>query len=133
MFPVKEDRTCACGCGSKLKGKQKKWASDYCSTKAYEIFAVIKGNNSQIRKQLFEIDGGFCRSCGVYDENWEADHVIPVHQGGGLCGIENFQTLCTDCHAEKSKIQILSHRNAISSQAASIPNNVLLYAPGETL
>ena len=33
---------------------------------------------------------------------WEADHVVPVSQGGVLAGLENYQTLCTVCHYRKS-------------------------------
>ena len=29
---------------------------------------------------------------------WEADHIIPVAEGGGCCGLENLRTLCRDCH-----------------------------------
>lgn len=29
---------------------------------------------------------------------WQADHKLAVALGGGLCGIDNFQTLCTTCH-----------------------------------
>jgi len=31
---------------------------------------------------------------------WQADHIIPVVEGGGCCGIENYQTLCLRCHKE---------------------------------
>ena len=34
---------------------------------------------------------------------WQADHVVPVWRGGGLCGLENLQTLCSACHSEKTK------------------------------
>lgn len=30
---------------------------------------------------------------------WQADHIRPVYQGGGLCDIDNMRTLCTACHA----------------------------------
>lgn len=30
---------------------------------------------------------------------WAADHVTPVAEGGGECGIENLRTLCLACHA----------------------------------
>lgn len=33
---------------------------------------------------------------------WEADHVHPVAKGGGLCGLDNYQTLCIPCHGSKS-------------------------------
>ena len=29
---------------------------------------------------------------------WDADHIIPVKKGGGLCGMENIRTLCIGCH-----------------------------------
>ncbi len=29
---------------------------------------------------------------------WDADHIIPVKEGGGLCGLENIRTLCLNCH-----------------------------------
>jgi len=124
---------CACGCGNELTGRQKKWSSETCSENAYNIFSIYKGNSGMIRKALFKIDEGYRRSCGVLDENWEADHIHPVFMGGGYCGLENFQTLCIECHKEKSKIQIDLHRNAISSQEASSLPTSSLYALGEVL
>lgn len=29
---------------------------------------------------------------------WEADHIVPVAEGGGACGLENLRTLCRRCH-----------------------------------
>ncbi len=29
---------------------------------------------------------------------WEADHVKPVVEGGGMCGLDNLRTLCKPCH-----------------------------------
>ena len=34
---------------------------------------------------------------------WEADHIIPVVEGGGCCGLDNLRTLCWRCHAAASK------------------------------
>ena len=36
---------------------------------------------------------------------WEADHIVPVEMGGGETSLDNFQTLCTPCHAEKTRAQ----------------------------
>jgi 5-methylcytosine-specific restriction enzyme A len=29
---------------------------------------------------------------------WAADHVLPVVEGGGECGVDNLRTLCLACH-----------------------------------
>jgi 5-methylcytosine-specific restriction enzyme A len=29
---------------------------------------------------------------------WDADHIVPVIEGGGECGLSNFRTLCIPCH-----------------------------------
>lgn len=36
---------------------------------------------------------------------WQADHIKPVAEGGGLCGLEGIQTLCVKCHKRKSRGQ----------------------------
>jgi 5-methylcytosine-specific restriction enzyme A len=41
----------------------------------------------------------------AYQTLWEADHIHPVHQGGGECGLDNYQTLCVPCHKMKTKAQ----------------------------
>ncbi len=40
---------------------------------------------------------------------WQADHVVPVSEGGGLCGLDNMRTLCVLCHGEQTA-QLASHR-----------------------
>jgi hypothetical protein len=84
LFPV-VDNYCACGCGRELIGRRKKWATDDCRDSAYIQFAIFKGDNRVIRDQIYLRDRGFCWSCGVYHEDWEADHIVPVCQGGGAC------------------------------------------------
>ncbi len=34
---------------------------------------------------------------------WDADHIIPVVKGGGLCGLDNLRTLCIKCHKNETK------------------------------
>lgn len=34
---------------------------------------------------------------------WDADHIIPVKEGGGQCGLENIRTLCIPCHKKVTK------------------------------
>ena len=118
LYPNVEGGHCSCGCGKALSGRQTRWASESCSEQAYYNFAILKGNTTAIRKALYLEDKGFCRQCGIYDKEWQADHILPVLSGGGLCQLDNFQTLCYDCHCYKTKCQMVSHRRTISSQAA---------------
>lgn len=34
--------------------------------------------------------------------HWQADHIIPVAEGGGLCGIDGYRSLCTACHRRET-------------------------------
>ena len=45
------------------------------------------------------------RLCGTGDSNtrmrkslWDADHILPVTEGGGECDLDNIRTLCLRCH-----------------------------------
>jgi 5-methylcytosine-specific restriction endonuclease McrA len=105
LFPERNDGICACGCDKPLPNKRRKrWASDECRRKSYTYLCVIKGDTATIRDLLFQIERGFCRGCGVEcgPKEWDADHIIPVHKGGGACDMDNFQTLCKQCHWDKS-------------------------------
>ena len=35
---------------------------------------------------------------------WQADHIVPVFRGGGLCDLDNMRTLCTLCHQVASQL-----------------------------
>ncbi len=34
---------------------------------------------------------------------WEANHIVPVVEGGGECGLEGYETLCLKCHKQATK------------------------------
>jgi 5-methylcytosine-specific restriction endonuclease McrA len=120
LFP-KIAGKCACGCNKELPKGKRKWHSAECQERAYVRFAIVKGDNSIIRSELFKRDEGFCLNCGSQEHKWEADHILPVYMNGGACSLNNFQTLCPECHNDKTAIQSKeSHRETISSQAASI-------------
>ena len=34
---------------------------------------------------------------------WEADHILPVAEGGGSSGLDNLRTLCRGCHAGETR------------------------------
>lgn len=33
---------------------------------------------------------------------WEADHIVPVVEGGGECGLDGYRTLCRACHRRET-------------------------------
>ena len=121
LYPLKNDGLCDCGCGKEKKKKKKRWASFECQNNALINFWIIKGDTNIIRQSIFEIEGGFCRSCGIFSDNWHVDHINPVFLGGSACGLDNFQTLCVDCH--KAKTYADSHALTISSHAACMLDN----------
>lgn len=102
LYPERIDGKCACGCNKILDGRKRRWYSKECQKTALNNFYIIKGDTKVIRETLFRRDQGYCKGCGVYSDTWQADHIIPVHQGGGACTLDNFQTLCEDCHKDKT-------------------------------
>ena len=49
---------------------------------------------------------------------WDADHIVPVVEGGGECDLSNFRTLCIPCH--KKVTRELHGRRAAKNREARI-------------
>jgi 5-methylcytosine-specific restriction endonuclease McrA len=85
----------------------------------------IRSSPSYVRQQIRKRDKGTCQLCGfnvgkahrewtrakppagnraarrqwrAAKPRWEADHIVPVADGGGECGLENYRLLCRACH-----------------------------------
>jgi superfamily II DNA or RNA helicase/5-methylcytosine-specific restriction endonuclease McrA len=50
---------------------------------------------------------------------WQADHVLPVSEGGGECTMENIRTLCTGCHQKETAALRRRLRDAKLGESAS--------------
>lgn len=50
---------------------------------------LLKQNNIPKTRKILRRNGGSL---------WDADHIVPVKDGGGQCGLENIRTLCISCH-----------------------------------
>jgi 5-methylcytosine-specific restriction protein A len=85
---------------------------------------VVRTDPGYLREQVFARDRGVCAACGVDAEAlrknkrkldyaarkqfekewglrrhlWDADHIVPVVEGGGECDLANVRTLCLKCH-----------------------------------
>lgn len=112
IFPQIEKDKCACGCGVKLTGRQKRWASDCCSRYALAVREILYGTLPTIQRYMRLYYGWNCFECGCEDKgkkhgsyeisDFQIDHIIPVKLGGGACWLSNYQILCTACHVRKT-------------------------------
>jgi 5-methylcytosine-specific restriction endonuclease McrA len=72
-----------------------------------------------VRRKVWERDHGKCALCPavVADRHgsWDADHTLPVVEGGGECGLDGYRTLCRPCH--KSETAKLAARRAEKRRA----------------
>lgn len=88
----------------------------------------LRTQPAYLREQVFLRDHGICMHCGVdtiaaarrlkssrgtnrqqllnhwglkqrtRKSLWDADHIVPVSEGGGECDLDNLRTLCLRCH-----------------------------------
>jgi len=88
----------------------------------------LRTDPGYLREQVFERDKGVCATCGLDTAAewqrlkrlriakrvgvlrdwglkslkraslWDADHIVPVAEGGGECDLSNIRTLCLKCH-----------------------------------
>ena len=97
----------------------------FCSAQCVHEWR-LRSDPGYLREQVFQRDRGVCSVCDVDTEAlrkekrkldyaarkkfeaewgsrkslWDADHVVPVIEGGGECGLVNMRTLCLQCHRQ---------------------------------
>lgn len=99
----------------------------FCSAWCVEEWR-LRSDPGYLREKVLERDRGICAKCGVdcleterrvkrlrgaarlkalldwglrgsfRKTLWDADHIVPVVEGGGECDLENIRTLCLKCH-----------------------------------
>jgi 5-methylcytosine-specific restriction endonuclease McrA len=95
----------------------------------------IRTDPSFVRKKVFARDRGVCAICMVdttikYGIDWQADHIVPVVEGGGECGIDNYRTLCTPCHkAVTAELRRRLAESKCQSNPAPTDKQILLFEP----
>ncbi len=52
---------------------------------------------------------------------WDADHILPVAEGGGECDLRNLRTLCLRCHRQvtaqlRARLLLLRQRRLIAAE-----------------
>ncbi|XP_033624550.1 DNA annealing helicase and endonuclease ZRANB3-like [Asterias rubens] len=90
-----------------------------CGVKAQELCNNIKDAAKSERKILLEESVMSKLSTSRLNEIirnpssgqfWHADHIVAVFEGGGLCSLDNFRTLCVVCHDKVTAEQNMRRR-----------------------
>jgi 5-methylcytosine-specific restriction endonuclease McrA len=118
-----EGRNLCRWCSLEVPPGRRTFCSDFCVNEWR-----LRTDPSYLREKTFERDRGVCALCGVDTVAeyrhirrcrgagrvrqlqhwglrslnrrtlWDADHIIPVVEGGGACDLANIRTLCLLCH-----------------------------------
>ena len=84
----------------------------YLREKVFErdrgVCAKCGADTVALRRDLRKLDyaarRAFLKSWGLREGSrkslWDADHIVPVAEGGGQCDLANMRTLCLKCHRE---------------------------------
>ena len=100
----------------------------------------VRSDISYTRRLICKRDGGVCQRCLVNVMNafrdwkrrkpasrsrqvwrewreaeprWEVDHIVPVAEGGGECGLANLRLLCRRCHVEVTQAWMSVRRTPV--------------------
>ena len=112
-------------CNGEVQGRRRTFCSPECVHQW-----KLRTDPGYLREKVFERDRGVCAQCGIdtvimrrdmrkldfaarrtflrewglregsRKSLWDADHVLPVAEGGGQCDLSNMRTLCLKCHRE---------------------------------
>ncbi len=68
-----------------------------CKIDAVEAFRRLKRARGSSRKVMLDYWG---LKSVTRKSLWDADHILPVCEGGGECDLQNIRTLCLACHRD---------------------------------
>jgi 5-methylcytosine-specific restriction protein A len=110
-------------CSLEVPARRSTFCSEFC---VHEW--KLRSQPQYLRQQIFKRDQGVCAHCGLNalkaharlrrargaarmelmqqwglgarmrKSLWDADHILPVAEGGGECDLTNIRTLCLRCH-----------------------------------
>ena len=69
-----------------------------CHADTIAIYNALKRARGPNRAAGLSIYG--MKSITARRSLWDADHILPVAEGGGQCDLDNLRTLCLPCHRE---------------------------------
>ncbi len=69
-----------------------------CGMDTLAAFRALQRSRGKARREALEMWG--LGSIKARRSLWDADHILPVAEGGGQCDLDNLRTLCLPCHRE---------------------------------
>ena len=69
-----------------------------CATDTLVAYKELKRSRGRLRAEALAMWG--LSSVQARRSLWDADHILPVAEGGGQCDLDNLRTLCLPCHRE---------------------------------
>ena len=69
-----------------------------CNTDTVAAYAALKHARGRACVEALAFWG--MKSITARRSLWDADHILPVAEGGGQCDLDNLRTLCLPCHRE---------------------------------
>lgn len=125
------------------RGELPKGRFTFCSDACVDEWK-LRTDPGYLREQVFLRDRGVCAQCGLDTEAlrkdkrkldyaarrqfekdwgrrhlWDADHIVPVAEGGGECDLANMRTLCLKCHRAATLALLKRLRGARTLRTAS--------------
>ena len=93
------DRGICAECGVNTKS----WSRSVKAKVARQMKAagLVRGGSGHSAALVRKIEAAALRALGLTSSRssfWDADHIIPVAEGGGECDLDNLRTLCLKCH-----------------------------------
>ncbi len=80
---------------------------------------LVRARSGPSCELVLKIERAAYRAAGLTADRstfWDADHIVPVVEGGGECDLDNLRTLCLRCHKEATRR--LAERLAAARRAA---------------
>jgi len=128
-------------CGAAVPSRRRTFCSDACVDQW-----KLRTDPGYLRERVFARDHGVCAQCGLdtgrlrkdkrkvdwaarkeFEKEWgyrrhlwDADHIVPVVEGGGECDLSNIRTLCLRCHRAVTA-QLRARRASAASYASERP------------
>ena len=69
-----------------------------CQADTVAIYNALRRARGKARTAGLSLYG--MKSITARRSLWDADHILPVAEGGGQCDLDNLRTLCLLCHRE---------------------------------